>query len=93
MRPGDDVALDLLEDWRRLFRCELLVSDRLLEHLPARLDTAKGASRRHGFDIRVEERFGRIEIMRRDGLDELTRAGELRLGQRYVPERSISSIR
>ena len=38
MRPGNDVALNILERRLRLFHGELLVSARLLKHLPARCD-------------------------------------------------------
>ena len=76
MRPGNDVALDLLELRVRLFRGELLISTRLLKHLTARCDATKGAARRHRFDIGIEQRFRRIEIMRDDSLDELTCVGE-----------------
>ena len=54
MRAGNDVALNILELRLRLFYGELLVSARLLKHLPARFDAAKGAAWRHGFDIRIE---------------------------------------
>jgi hypothetical protein len=60
VRPGNDVALNILELRLRLFHGELLVSARLLEHLPARGDTTKGAARRHGFDIGIEELFRRL---------------------------------
>ncbi len=76
MRSGNDVALNFLELRFRLFHGELLVSARLLKHLPPRRDTTEGAARCHGFDIGIEELFRRLEIMRRDGLDELTCAGE-----------------
>jgi hypothetical protein len=77
VRPGNDVALDVLELRLCLFQRELLVSARLLKHLSARCDATKGAARRHGFDLRVEQLFGRVEIMRRDSLYELTCTGEL----------------
>jgi hypothetical protein len=54
MRPGNDVALNILELRLRLFHGELLVSDRLLKHLPASRDATKGAARRHGFDIGIK---------------------------------------
>src|SRR5215218_3191035 len=54
VRPGNGVALDLLELEPRLFYSELLVSARLLKHLPARCDAAEGAARRQGLDIRIE---------------------------------------
>jgi hypothetical protein len=54
MRLGNDVALNILELRLRQFYGELLVSDRLLKHLPTRRDAAKGAARRHGFDIVIE---------------------------------------
>jgi hypothetical protein len=54
MRPGDDVALKLLELRLRLFHGELLVSARLIKHLPARCDTTKSGARRHGLDIGIE---------------------------------------
>src|SRR5919204_5940306 len=38
MRPGNDVALDILELRLRLLHGEFLVSARLLKHLPARSD-------------------------------------------------------
>jgi hypothetical protein len=60
VRPGNYVALNVLELGLRLFRGELLVSARLLKHLPARCDTTKGAARRHGLDIGIEERFRRV---------------------------------
>src|SRR4030095_1639989 len=47
MRPGNDVALDLLELRLRLLHRELLVSARLLKHLPACCDATKAAARRH----------------------------------------------
>src|SRR5262245_43417572 len=75
--PGNDVALNLLELRLRLFHGELLVSTRLLKHLPAGCDAAKGAARRHGFDIGIEQLFRRVEIMGHDSLDEPTCAGEL----------------
>jgi len=53
-RPGNDVALDILELRLGLFHGELLVSARLLKHLPARCDATKGAARRHRFDIGIE---------------------------------------
>ena len=51
MRPGNDVAVKLLELRLRLFHGELLVSARLLEYLPARCDATKGVARGHRFDI------------------------------------------
>jgi hypothetical protein len=83
MRPGDDVALNISELRLRLFHGKLLVSARLLKHLPARRDATKAAARRHRFDIGIEELRRRLELMRRDSLDELTRAGEL-------PRRSLT---
>jgi hypothetical protein len=53
-RPGNDVALNLLELRLRLFHSELLVPTRLLKHLPARCDTTNRATGRHGFDTRIE---------------------------------------
>lgn len=50
------VALSLLELGLRLFQGELVVPDRLLQHLPARRDATKGAARRHGSEPRVEDR-------------------------------------
>jgi hypothetical protein len=55
----------------------LLVSARLLKHLPARCDATKGAARRHGFDILIEELLGRVQVMRDDRFDKLACAGEL----------------
>jgi hypothetical protein len=40
-RPGNDVSLDLLEPRLRLFHGELVVSARLLKHLPARCDARR----------------------------------------------------
>jgi hypothetical protein len=77
MRPGNDVALNILELRLRLVHGELLVSARLLKHLPARCDAAKTAAWRHSFDIGIEQLFGRVQVMRDDGLYELARAGEL----------------
>jgi hypothetical protein len=54
MRPGNHVALDFLELRLCLFHGELLVSARLLKHLPARCDATKAAARRHRFDIGIE---------------------------------------
>jgi hypothetical protein len=53
-----------------LFHRELLVSVRLLKHLPARRDATKRPARGHGFDTGVEERFRRLEIMRRNSFDD-----------------------
>jgi hypothetical protein len=41
MRPGNDVALNILELRLPLLHSELLVSARLLKHLPARCDATK----------------------------------------------------
>jgi hypothetical protein len=54
VRPGKDVALQILELGLRLFRRELLVSAGLLKHLPARCDAMKRVARRHGFDLGIE---------------------------------------
>jgi hypothetical protein len=54
MRPGNEVALNILEFRPRLFHGELLVSARLLKHLPASCDATKCAARRHRFDIGIE---------------------------------------
>jgi hypothetical protein len=75
VRPGNDVPLDVLELWLRLLDGELLVSVRLLKHLPACCDPTKGRTWRHGFDVGIEQRFRCLEIMGGDGLDELTCAG------------------
>ena len=56
-RPGNDVALNMLELRLRLFHGELLIPTRLLKHLPARCDPANRATGRHGFDIRIEQQF------------------------------------
>jgi Bacterial transcriptional activator domain len=77
MRPGDNVAVELLELRLRLFQGELLVSGRLLKHLPACSDATKGAAGRHGLDVGVEELLRRVQIMCDDSLDELSCAGEL----------------
>jgi hypothetical protein len=77
MRPGNDVALNIFEHRLRLFHGELLVSARLLKNLPARCDAMKGAAWRHGFDIGIEQLFGRVQVMRDNSLDELACAGEL----------------
>jgi hypothetical protein len=77
MRPGDDVALNILELRLRLFHGELLVSACLLKHLPARCDATKAAAWRHSFDIGIEQLFCRVQVMRDDSLDELSCAGEL----------------
>jgi hypothetical protein len=76
VRPGDDVALDFLELRLCLFHGELLVSARLFKHLSARCDASKGAARGHGFDIGIEQLFGRVQVMRDDSLDELACASE-----------------
>jgi hypothetical protein len=54
MRVGNDVAVNFLELGLRLLQLELLVSARLLKHLPAGSDATKGAARRHRFDIGIE---------------------------------------
>jgi hypothetical protein len=54
MRPGNDVALKFFELGLRLFQNELLISARLLKHLPAGCDATKGAARRHSFDIGIK---------------------------------------
>ena len=84
MRPGEDVPFGLLELGLRLFHGELLVSDRLLQGVPARCEAMKRAARRHGFDIGVEHLFGRLEVVRDDSLHELTRTGELH-GRKLAP--------
>jgi hypothetical protein len=43
--PGKDVTVNILELRLRLFDRELLVSARLLKHLPARRDATKGSAR------------------------------------------------
>ena len=55
VRPGDDVALSILELRLRLFQGELLVSPSLLKHLPACWDATKSATWRHGFYIGIEQ--------------------------------------
>jgi hypothetical protein len=96
MRPGDDVALHIPELRLRLFHGELLVSARLLKHLPTRCDATKSAARRHGLDIGMQELFRCLKIMRRHRLDELTRTGE-RHGRNLAPPSEIfkfaSSVR
>jgi hypothetical protein len=77
MRPGNDVALTILELRLRLFHGELLVSTRLLKHLPARGDATKAAPWRHNFHIGIEQLFGRVQVTRDDSLDELSCSGEL----------------
>ena len=77
MRPGDYVALELLELRLRLFQGELLISGRLLKHLSTCSDAMKAAAWRHGLDVRIEEPLGRVQVMRDDSLDELPCAGEL----------------
>jgi hypothetical protein len=91
MRPCHDVALDILELGLRLFHGELLVSARLLKHLPASRDTTKGAARRHGLDIGIELLFRRLQIMRRHSIDELTGAGELH-GRNVTPADTIFKL-
>ena len=54
MRPGNDVALKFLELRLRLFQSELLISARLLKHLPAGCAATKSAAWRHSFDIGIE---------------------------------------
>jgi hypothetical protein len=54
MRPGNDLAFDLLEITLRLFHGELLVSARLLKHLPARCDATKRAAGSRGFNFGIE---------------------------------------
>jgi len=93
MCSGDDVALNILELRLRLFHGELLVSARLLKHLPARGDTTKGAARCHGFDIGIEELLRCLEIMRRNSLDELTCAGEPHRRKAKPPSTRSSSPR
>jgi hypothetical protein len=77
MRPRNDVPLNILELRLRLFHSELLVSARLLKHLPARCDATKAAAWRHSFDIGIEQLFGRVQVMGDDSLDELACADEL----------------
>ena len=77
LRPGRDVALDILQLRLRLFHRELLVSARLLKHLTARCDATKGPTRSHGFDTGVEELFRGLEFMRRNSFDELPCASVL----------------
>ena len=60
MRPGNDVALGVLELRLRLFHGELFVSARLLKHLPARRDATKAAARRHRFDIGIDQLLRRV---------------------------------
>jgi len=91
-RSGKDVAVDILEVGLRLFHCEPLVAARLLEHLPTRCDAMKRVARRHGLDIGVEQFLRCVEIVRRNGLDELTCAGELH-GRDPDPADSISTDR
>src|SRR5262245_26521608 len=75
MRPGNDIALNVLELRLRLFDGELLVSARLLKRVLAGCDATKSAARRHGFDIGIEQLCGRVEVMRDNSLDELACAG------------------
>ncbi len=79
VRPGDDVALSILELRLRLFQDELLVSASLLKHLPACWNATKSAAWRHGFYIGIEQLLRCLEIMRRDGFNELTCEGQLHL--------------
>lgn len=54
MRPGNDLAFNLLEIKARLLYGELLVSAGFLEHVPARFDAAKRAAGSRGFNIGIE---------------------------------------
>ncbi len=76
MRPGDYVALEVLELRLRLFHGELLVSAGLQKHLPARRDAPKGAAWSHRFDIGIQELLGRVQVMCDDSLDELSCTSE-----------------
>jgi hypothetical protein len=75
MRPGNDVAFNILEFRLRLLQSELLISARLLKHLPAGCDATKRAAWRHSFDVGIKQPFRPLEVMRGDSLDELTCAG------------------
>ena len=77
MRPGNDVALELLERRLRLFQGELLITARLLKHLPAGCAATKSAARRHSFDIGSKQPLRSLEVVRRHSLDEPTCASEL----------------
>ena len=54
MRPGNDLAFNLLEIKARLLYGELMVSAGFLEHVPARFDAAKRAAGSRGFNIGIE---------------------------------------
>jgi len=54
MRPGNDLAFNLLEITLRLFNGELFVSARLLKHMSARRDATKRAAGSRGFNIGIE---------------------------------------
>ena len=55
----------------------LLVSACLLQDLPARPDATQGPAGSHDFDIGIEQPFGRLEVMRHDGLGERADPREL----------------
>jgi hypothetical protein len=42
--------------------------------LPARRDATKRAAWRHGFDLGIEQLFGRVQVVRDDSLDEQSSA-------------------
>ena len=60
----------------RLLDSEVLITARLLEHLPARRDTTNSAARCHGFDVWIEELLRRLEVKCRDSLYELAGGAE-----------------
>jgi hypothetical protein len=91
MRLRNDVALNFLELRLCLFDDELLVSARLLKRLSARADATKSAARRHGFDIGIKQRFGRVQVMRDDSLDELACPSELHR-RNLVPTNAIFKL-
>lgn len=75
MKGRLSLTLALASSLSRL--AELFVTARLPKDLPARFDAMKGAARRHGLDTRIEQLFGRVQILRHDSRDELARSGNV----------------